>query len=128
MTQKFNVGNKVRIINYGHVSWVNEDLILMDANIHNRIMESMDAYIMLGKEMSDEMFSSIPDRYTSVEDLGIKILDRDNNWLTVDDHPEYVGEVGVIIGITRSQNGSYEYSIFGTTKQSWFYEDQIELI
>lgn len=129
MNPKFNIGDKVEIINYGDVSRVNEILWIAEANLSYKLNEASEMYIFLGRLDAYDNMDLIPDKYKTIEETGVIVLERDGNWITIDTNPEYIGEKGIVVEVDTPKDGRRsEYSLSGTTKRSWFYEDQLQLL
>lgn len=129
MESKFKVGDGVEVVNYGDIIHCNELLWMSEANMSEKLNEASGRYIFLGDESAYENLDSIPDKYKTIEETGVVVIRRDDNWVTIDMNPEYIGEKGTVVDVYIPKDGrKAEYALSGTTKSAWFYEDQLELV
>lgn len=134
--QKFKIGDKVRIVNYGHSTYFSKSNYYELSKGINQTTIPVETYLMWGKKMTDEEINKIEGSYKP-ENI---ITETDDLWCC-DMSPELVGKEGIIEGSYYDLCGKEtdlpeiklrkqrEYSIIGIPEKcAWFYEDQIELI
>lgn len=109
----FKVGDKVRVIKYGHPIYTNKDTYYkMQEYFHT---QPSFIEILMGWEHKPTSYSKTPPKY---------IIWEDENTFTLDMSPEIVGKEGVIDGILGGK-----YSVYGIKeKHAWYNEEQLELI
>lgn len=133
--QKFKKGDKVRIINYGHLGHTTRESFKEQSLAIKTIFMQAEFKLMWEKEMPQEAVKRlIPDEPTY-------ILQETDGLLTIDVSPELVGKEGIIVGSyadlselngwgsARDQNSEKTYEISGISeKVAWYDETQLELI
>jgi len=104
-TNKFNVGDKVRIVNWGHCLWVS----LSELDVWN-----------LKVDLEKRMIGNYP------------ILGISSESYTVDIRPNLVGQKAIVIKVNRcigfNNDVSYTYALKGLNKSAWYSEKQLEHI
>jgi len=112
---RFKVGDKVRVVKYGHPIFYNK-------NEYHKMQKYFHDEPTLIELILDVEYKSTPYIKTPPKNL----ISEDEYSYTVDMSPYLVGQVGVVVGYSDI-DGSYSLSgISGKT--AWYNEEQLELV
>ena len=112
MSNKFVIGDKVRVVKYGHAGWQSKDH-------YPKAKQWGDT--LAGKIwFSDKHFIAPLDKNAKPPN----ILSEDKYGYTTDSSPELVGKIGIIADVSDG-----EYAINGIPgKYAWYNEEQLEMV
>lgn len=118
---KFNIGDKVRIVNYGHPIMVHKD----EYQRLQAYFRSMDkAYLNTLLTGNYKVIIEEPD----INEKPKNIIQEKDEIIAYDSSPQLVGQEGIIEKATITQ-GISNYSITGIKgKCAWYHDDQLEMI
>ena len=120
------VGDKVKVVKYGHLMWQNKE----------NYQEISDEYAKIGAKLNNEISKLLFGEDTILVDIeSVKgksepdniYLDGGDVWW-VDLRPELVGQEGVVCKVINTQ-GRLQYAIDGIKgKHAWYNREQLEKI
>lgn len=121
---KFNIGDKVKVINYGSLMFINKSNYKEESKFFNQLGAKLEWSLLTGETLSEDRLSKIEG-----EDKPKNILSETDIYWTCDSNPELIGQKGVVTkvgGFQGQENYIYQYSIEGIG--AWYNESQLELI
>ncbi len=116
---KFEIGDKVKIVNYGSLIYFSKASYKEYSKCMNKLFQKLEWQLLTREEYPEDNNIEGSDKPNNI------ISETDTYW-TCDSNPELVGQEGTVVKVNLTQ-GHYKYSLEGPAKQSWYNEGQLEL-
>lgn len=116
----YNIGDKVRIVNYGHLNYTAKNKYQEMSDYFAKIDYKRDTKMWFNKDVTDEELEKITGKAKPDN-----IISEDKNWWACDINPSLVGKEDIIDNVSNVQNiPHYSLSKIG----AWYFESQLELV
>lgn len=124
MKNKFNIGDKVRIIKYGHIMFWNKESYAETIAILKKLNTDVISTLLFGKKIDSELPK------LDLEAKPDNILSEDEYMWICDSDKDLIGQEGIVEKVSKTEGiKQYQYALTGINgKSAWYNEEQLEII